>query len=213
MQTRSKLLLAGLAAAMMLTFAVGSASANRLSTNAREFYVFWDEPGSSGRLTFEGVLETSCEVTLLGSFHSRTIVKRPGALIGSITHVDINNCEAGTEARILSLPWHVTYEAFTGTLPNITAVRILLLRAAFEIDFGSGVICLGISDASDNASGEARIAAGNVTSLIADSDQPILIDDVAPSTFCDLSGSGRFVGTADVATSANGTGTATIRLI
>jgi hypothetical protein len=91
-----------------------------------------------------------CHVTMEGSFHSRTISKVLEALIGYITRatVDSTNCTGGS-ARSLTetLPWHIRYGGFTGTLPTITSVNTRLIGFNYLIQVG-GTACLFSSTAS-----------------------------------------------------------------
>lgn len=158
------------AAALLLALAVGSASANRLSYSEQNFRIVWT------RLIFSesgGGFPINCPVTLEGSFHSRTFAKTRDLLGGFITNAVVNNaaCSEG-HATILraSLPWHVTFQSFTGTLPNITSVRYNLIGAAFQIEPGLGLVCLASSSVTSPAAGSAsREAGGNITSLQPDS--------------------------------------------
>lgn len=137
MHTRSKLLLAGLAATLLMAFAVNTASANKLSIDNQLFRVTWTN------LTFfsdENETTIACPVTLEGSFNSRTIAKVFRALIGRVTKAALTNANCtGGRATILTatLPWHVTYLGFIGRLPNIRGFILLLRRPAFQIE-GSG---------------------------------------------------------------------------
>lgn len=69
-------------------------------------------------------------MTLEGSLHSATIAKVAGALVGFVTRASLAeaSCTGGlAESAGLvtaSLPWHVEYEGFSGTLPNLTAVKL-----------------------------------------------------------------------------------------
>jgi hypothetical protein len=139
MRTRSKLILAGLTASLLMGLAVSSATAGRLSTTNTRFRVTWAALRFADATSETGI-NLTCRVTLEGSFHSATIRKVAGALIGAITRgiVDGNNCRGSNEptrATILqeSLPWHLTYESFAGTLPNITSITVLLRRYEFQI--------------------------------------------------------------------------------
>lgn len=141
MRTRSKLLFAALTSALVLAAVVGSASANRLSQTEQGFRVTYSP------LTFTPSFGTAarCRVTLEGTFHARTIVKTAGALIGFVTRASVGPCESGT-ARVNaeSLPWHITYGGFEGTLPNITSISQNLIRPSFTIQgeiFGLRVNC------------------------------------------------------------------------
>jgi hypothetical protein len=145
MRTRSKLILAALTASLLMGLAVSSASAGRLSTSNTRFRITWNNLKFEGE---EGGLQQTCRVTLEGSFHSATLRKVERALIGAITRgiVDSTNCRGTNEphrATILqeTLPWHVTYESFRGTLPDITEIQLLLRR----YDFRFSATILGIT--------------------------------------------------------------------
>jgi hypothetical protein len=142
---RGRLLAAAIAVAVLLGLAVDSASAGRLSVSSTRFRIWWvilevaaDNEAESPFLR--------CQVTLEGSFHSATIRKVTGALIGAITRGAVNNetCVNG-KASVLqeSLPWHFTYEGFEGMLPNISNVKVLLNRYAVRTEFPAfGISCL-----------------------------------------------------------------------
>jgi hypothetical protein len=166
----SKILLAALAAATVLALAVGSASANRLSVSESEFDIRWTTLTFSDN--FFGAT-VRCPVTLLGRFHSRTITKTAGLLIGYIDHARLGarggsteTCTGG-EATILTatLPWHVRYRSFTGTLPRITTVTLDLVGAAFRVNL-AGTACLVRTDATEPAGGVISLnEAGQATRL------------------------------------------------
>lgn len=209
MRTRSKLLLSALAAALVLSMAVGSASANRLASNSTSFSLTW------ARLTLAPSLGSSviCPVTLAGSFHSRTITKTLESLIGYVTSASVGaagrttaTCEGGT-ATILSatLPWHVRYGGFTGTLPNITGVILRLVGASFQINNGS-LACLAATTAARPAIGTAaREAGGAITGLRTDETASIPL--TGGGGLCTLA-TGRFIGSGGV----TGDGGAAIRI-
>lgn len=167
---RSMTAIASVVAALALALVVGSASANRLSYSEQSFRIIWS------RLIFSesgGGFPINCPVTLEGSFHQRTFAKTRDLLAGYITNAVVNNagCTEG-HATILraSLPWHVTYQSFTGTLPGITGVRYNLIGAAFQIEPGLGLSCLASSSSRSPAAGTAsREMGGNITSLQPDS--------------------------------------------
>lgn len=143
MRTRSKFILATLIATLLLGLAVSSASAGRFSTSNTRFRFTWSALGIGEPLGANITL--TCRVTLEGSFHSATIRKVPRALIGAITRgiVDSSNCRGNQEPTRLtilqeSLPWHVTYESFRGTLPNITEISLLMQR--YELQLSATVL-------------------------------------------------------------------------
>jgi hypothetical protein len=151
LHSRTKLILAALVATCSLGLAVGSATAGRLSTTNTRFRVTWNSMRFADP-TGESSIQMSCRVTLEGSFHSSTIRKIAGALIGSITRgaVDSNNCRGTNEPHRITvlaetLPWHLTYESFAGTLPNITSVTFLVSRYSVQFSsvvFGITAFCL-----------------------------------------------------------------------
>lgn len=145
-----KLLLAALGATVLLGALVSTASAR----------IFRADPGQTLRTSFREVRFrlpfgiTNCQVTLEGSLHSRTIAKVDQELIGYITRAELGPCSSGA-ATILreTLPWHVRYNGFTGELPNITSMRILVVNSSFRVREPSGVTCLARSSATEPALG------------------------------------------------------------
>jgi hypothetical protein len=167
MRNRITTATAALAAALLLALSV-TASASRLSYSSREFRIIW------ASLTFsaaEGGPPITCPVTLEGSFLERTSAKVRNTLSARITRASLGTCQEGS-ATILSasLPWEVTYQSFTGTLPNMTGVRYSLIRAAFQVEPGLGVLCLARMTTESPGAGDARReAGGKITSLTPDS--------------------------------------------
>jgi hypothetical protein len=198
----SKLLLTGLTAALLLAAMVSSASANRLSVSNQAFRVVFTP------LTFqsseEGGVQVRCNVTLEGSFHTRTIVKTANSLIGHISRASLNSCSGGT-ATILqaSLPWHVQYRSFTGTLPNITGVVLGLVGAAFLLDTALAD-CLYQSTAASPAVGTVNISSGRATTLTASERFAIPIR-TSLSVGCAFAQNGFFTGSGTVTLLGNTT--------
>jgi hypothetical protein len=147
MQIRIKLILAGLAGSLLLGLAVSSASAGRISTSNTRFRITW---ASLRFFTTENEVEGRCPITLEGSFHSATVRKTAGALIGAVTRAIVNGAEppcTGARATVLqeSLPWHLTWESFRGVLPRIEAINFLLRRYEYRVEvtvLGFRVACL-----------------------------------------------------------------------
>src|SRR5580765_3632601 len=108
MRTRSKLLLAALATTAFMSIAVSSANARRFEISNQRFRAVWTflEFTANGHVIL-------CPVTLEGSFHSRTLSKVSGQLIGYVTNafVPATECVTGGRARALTetLPWHMQY--------------------------------------------------------------------------------------------------------
>ncbi|HZV74773.1 MAG TPA: hypothetical protein VFF79_13745 [Conexibacter sp.] len=171
MRTHTKLALAALTATLVMALAVGSASANRFSVSNQQFRVVWNPLNFI--VEFTGI-RVACIVTLEGSFHSRVIAKTIGALVGYVSRAIAGGCtEASATILTATLPWHLTYEGFSGRLPNITRIRLLLRRMAYiQQIFGGLVECL-YADAgnnqTENAAGELELtAAGSANTLTTD---------------------------------------------
>lgn len=180
MRTYVKLVITGLLAAAALAALVGSASANRLSITNRNIRAVWTS------LEFLGPVTIRCRATLEGTLHSNTINKVE-ALVGYITAARIGRpCTGGsawayngTEVNEAlpppntlptSLPWHVVYANFMGSLPGVTGVefRVGLARFLYRANFfGINLLCVY---RSSPARGLLRLranlgAGGVVTSL------------------------------------------------
>lgn len=154
---------------LALALAVGGASGNRLSLSNRTFRITYVPLRFFG----EGGLEAEirCPLTLEGSFHSMTIVKTPRLLVGFVTRAAFGatgSCTGGA-ATVLqaSLPWHVTYLGFNGTLPRIAGVRLGIARTAYLLEIGLGTTCLyeeqGVSQMDLTANVEASGAITGAT--------------------------------------------------
>jgi hypothetical protein len=113
MRTRSKLLLAALAAALLLAAHVGGASA-ALSVNERGFRIAWArfEVALANEFTVEAV---RCPVTLEGSFHSSTWSSLSEAQVGQMTRSSVGLCTGGTLTVLAeALPWALRYVSTFG---------------------------------------------------------------------------------------------------
>lgn len=157
-----KLLLAVVGATVLLGALVSTASANHLSSSTQTFRGTW------ARAEFIGGFGTvSCSLTLEGSLHSRTISKTAGLLMGAVTRASVGPCSAGS-ATILqaSLPWHVRYASFAGTLPTISSITTNVIGSAFQIREPTfGITCLSTSTAESPSTGTYNLNSGSVTSV------------------------------------------------
>jgi hypothetical protein len=84
-----------------------------------------------------------CPMTIEGPLHAR-VFKIVGSLVGSITRASSGMCSQGA-ATVLgeTLPWHLRYAGFQGTLPNITSVAYDLVGLAVNVqETGFGLRCL-----------------------------------------------------------------------
>ena len=191
-----RLVLTSLSAAAVLAAVVGNASARNLSLSNQNFRVTWSSLELSNNVNSTTV---RCPVTLEGSFHGRTLAKSLGSLVGLITRAIVRNesCTNG-RATVLNetLPWHLTYQGFTGTLPNIATIRVNLIGAAFQIETGSNT-CLAVTTTEEPASGIIGLTSREVSGLQADETRRIRLRNGTGGIFCGL-GSGAFRGTGTV---------------
>jgi hypothetical protein len=174
-------LLPAVAASLLLALAVGTTSARSLSVSAQGFRMTW----GILNFTLEGFGPIRCPLTLEGSFHGRTFSKVAGTLVGAVTRAGIAQlkCTNGT-ATPTALPWHLTYASFAATLPQITAVNLLLSRLRFAVRHLEGTFCTGqYGTSEDNVVLSARReAGGGLTEVMpaAPSDRVTLFSREAP---------------------------------
>ena len=170
MLKRTKLTLAVLTATLIIGFAVSSASATHLRVSSQNFRFTW----TVLRFRFFGGIinpTIECPLTLEGSFHSATINKVENALIGYITRATFASAACtGGHVTILQeqLPWHLTYNGFTGSLPRPTGMKLLLHTTAFILET-LGVLCLYRENGTERAKGTINLnASGQATSISPD---------------------------------------------
>ncbi len=188
MRTRSKLLLAGLAAALLLSIAVTSATAGRLRVSSTTFTITWTSLNFS---TTGGIGPIRCPVTINGNFHSATINKVTGALVGFVNRATVNGAGCtGGRATINqeALPWHIRYRAFRGALPAITGVDFSTVGAKWTAE-AAGLSCTTITTAANPEVGIANLSSGRVTSLTPDGSAVIPLRGTFP---CGFAGNGAF---------------------
>jgi hypothetical protein len=215
MRKSLKVLMAALAASMLLSALTTTASARNLSVSNQNFRLVWDSLSLSSGL---GV-DIECRVTLEGSFHRRTIAKVARSLIGAVTSAisDSANCTGGTgwahngresilgRTAAQSLPWHVTYEDFAGTLPRIETIDVLLRGIRFTILI-PGICLATYGRAEDNITGRVAIeAGGNATTItpVNGQNSASLLTIHEQPFFCPSRG--LFLGTGDVSLTGNDT--------
>lgn len=206
MRYRFTTAVAVLATTLLLALSA-TAAASRLSYSSKEFRITWASLKFSAS---EGGVSITCPVTLEGSFHERTATKTREAVAARITSSTVGTCREGN-ATILAetQPWEVTYQSFTGVLPNITGVRYALINAAFQVEPGLGIVCLARTSNEWQAAGDARRDAnGRITSLTTDSTLPI------PTTGnAECPEFGIFFGTGEVFVQGSSTVRVTLSLI
>ncbi len=193
MHHHTRLLLTALIATTTLATALSNASANRLSISNKNIRAAWTSLELSNTVTSEVI---RCPVTLEGSFTESTIRKVLRALIGLVSKASVggSSCTGGTATvRQETLPWRFTYDGFTGTLPNITSVKALLIRASVEIR-ASLATCQAQTEEEEPGVDIANLGTGGeVTGLRAEEATRIKLR----GGLCGL-GSGSFSGTGAV---------------
>jgi hypothetical protein len=168
---------------------VHGASARNLSISNQNIRAVWNPVFIIVPMT--PVAEHRCTLTLEGSFHSRSIAKVAGALIGFITRAAVAHpcggegemwVHNGTEEPLgvrtaNSLPWHMTYQGFTGTLPDISEVRIRI-RGVRVTDlwrvFGNPACLAVFGEANESVLSEWKIGARGRVIAIQFLSQPLL---------------------------------------
>jgi hypothetical protein len=158
---RCKLLLATLGAAMLICVAVGTASARSFSISNQSwrtiYYPFLPEetlrePEQMEQWEISGpeFVTYRCRLTLEGSFHSRSIAKVTESLIGYVNRATLGECPIN-DTRVLreTLPWHIRYRSFAGTLPSIVEFTTAIIGFAMSIREPFAARCLGRSTATE----------------------------------------------------------------
>ncbi len=211
MHSHVRLPLAALAATVVLTAAVATASAGRLSVSNGQFRAIWSTLELSNSAS-EGTVR--CPLTVEGSFHSATISKTTGAKIGVATRAVVGNsvCTGGRASIDQeTAPWAITYQSFTGTLPNITGVTFGLIRGSFVVATG-GNTCRATFTVAAPAREIGSIGAGGaITSIRADESAAFALTNGPGGLFCNAA-SGIFRGTGSLTLLGN-TNAISIRLI
>jgi hypothetical protein len=181
MRKRTKIIIGCLTVALALAAAINTAAARRIEMTEQRFLVLFEE------LTFRGGENTViCEVNLEGSFHSRTLSKVSGQLIGYVTQAIVHRpCIQGAgwtlngiERTTNTLPWHILYLRFLGTLPTITGIEIQLNNGGFLIEPGFLVQCLYEATRANGLRGLISVVNGQAKTL-----SPIPTAIIRPRTF------------------------------
>jgi hypothetical protein len=185
MRNRIQMALVALAAVMGMAIATGVASANRLSLDDQDFAFRFPE----FTITAGGIGEVTCPATLTGRAHSSTFVKASRSLVGFVNSatVDDSRCEGGGVTVLSeSLPWHVTYDSFVGTLPNITRIVQAVVGLSAQAEVG-GVTCLAALTESDPLMAILDFQNGRLILEIVSAEE-IDTTDVDGGSLCDLFG-------------------------
>jgi hypothetical protein len=157
-----KLVLAVFAAALLLSVAVGTASASRsIVSSARVITALWEALRFSAA-EFEAPVV--CRVSITLSLTSERIAKVIGAQIGTAAASVLRREEctggSGTALEEGRQRWPVIYQGFNGTLPRFSGVRVDLQRSAFLVSAAGGLSrCLyeGTAQGIINVEGGGRV--------------------------------------------------------
>ncbi len=139
MRITFKLLLATIAATGLLALVVsGGAFARRFRVDH-----IYEAQGEFEIALAGGAINIICKLTLQGTFHSAsggsaTFSKVCGALVAVISHAENGACVGGNgRALTETLPWHVRYRSFSGTLPSVSEILYQLVGASIRVAIGA----------------------------------------------------------------------------
>jgi len=152
-------------ATALMALGVSTATARNIDVSNQTFRVTFSDIEFAA-----GEIRNDCHVTLEGSLHSRTMPKVEGTLIGYITRVTTAQCSLGTTILTETLPWHVRYVAFSGTLPEIT-LFIIKVRENFRV-----ITCLAAGDVT------ARLIRNTTTREVTGDEVPLERNSALPLT-------------------------------
>ncbi len=194
--------LAASVAVLVLAATASAASANRLTLSSTDVRITWPSltfGGEGGGLT--------CPVTMSGSFHSSSLTKSNGSLIGQVTSAAAGRCETADNHSMVfldeTLPWHIRYDGFGGTLPAILRLVIRLTGVAVRVVAGIGIPCLFTTETLEPLRTYWNVdpRTGQLEESFFEETNEIDLDD--GEFFCALGGDGTFEGAA-VITSTRG---------
>jgi hypothetical protein len=172
---KTKHILTALTATLLFATAINTASARNLSLSNQNLRITF----SSIEFAVSESVAIRCRITLEGSFHTRTIAKTAGLLIGAVTRAAVSqsNCTQGTLAFFNgaeryngtttpnTLPWHLTYVSFAGTLPNINSIRVALSRFRYGLRDSSGLCTGQYGNETDALAFDAALSARAISSI------------------------------------------------
>jgi len=191
MSRRTRSALAAITAAAAMAIAVNTASANQIEiTEAHMFRAVWTSLEFS---TSSGTVR--CPVTLLGYFNSSTMGKTSGATVAeAVNAIPEARCTGGSITVLgETLPWHLNYASFTGTLPNITGLSMTVPNAGIRGTI-AGLTCLTATEASHPGRlTYGRVREGELTELTAAGSIPL-----RGGFFCEAAGEATLSGRASV---------------
>jgi len=148
-------------AAGVLALGVAVASAGRFSISNKGI-----------RITFNAVEFgefARCPVTLEGTLHQSTIPKFGGMLIGYITRATTGRCSVGSAVFLPeTLPWHIRYSNFLGSLPRISSLRWLILDVSWQVQQLLPCLYRAAPESAPGWNIELRLTAGRVEAVVLD---------------------------------------------
>jgi hypothetical protein len=159
MRKSGKLLLVAITAALVLASLAAAANANR-SIEVRPLPI---TATSVGGIVFleAGGGTVSCPLTLNVTLHS-SISKAVESLMGSVGGGTVGRCTSSTGANVVArllLLWHIRFQSFRGTLPNITGLLFTAVNSAFLFAFEAGgarvATCLYVGNVGVEGTGAA----------------------------------------------------------
>jgi hypothetical protein len=194
MRHRSKAALGALLTGVALAALVGAADARRIELSNQRIRAVWEANGPL--VAVMEAIRVRCQVTLEGSFHSKTLSKVCGQLVGYITSALLRRPCANGEAWIQngietlpdgtrpnSLPWHIRYDSFAGRLPEISRIQVQILHMGILGTTGFSA-CLYQTLEIAPALFRLEINAGVVIGLIAEPFAEIPVAVVLGLSFC-----------------------------
>jgi hypothetical protein len=182
MRARNTVLSVVLATAGALCLIAGVASANTLSLSNRQIRTTWARLEFIGEWEGGAQIGNYCAVTLEGSFHSSTLRKVAGALVGHLTRASVARCQLELiTVSPLALPWHIRYQGFRGTLPTLTGLSIDVVGMSWDLNSG-GIRCLYRSTTARPAAASILVTRGVLSALTFSGAVPKGVEDI----FCSL---------------------------
>jgi hypothetical protein len=219
-----------LVAVSALGAAAGTAHARNLSIRGAERGIRFTWRGFRVSMVESNVgFATECPVTMEGSFHSTSMPKINRWLVGYVNRARVAEASCrgiigpeemhGGEAYPVkmqflteSLPWHLRYASFAGTLPGITSVRIELIGPAIRVyELPSGVACLYRSEAGHPMPYTLTLGAGRDVTAVRPDASPAALPLVS-GIFCEIGDRGLSYSGDGALSSSSGT-TVSISLI
>jgi hypothetical protein len=194
--------LAAVAAVTLALALTAGASARRIALTEQNFLASWT-PTSPIAFNAAGHA-IRCPVTIDGSFHSRTVSKVCGQLVGYVNRAIVANsvCTNGHfTAQTETLPWHIRYLRFSGTLPIISLLYIVLVGGRFTFETAEGILCEMGTTAEHPAVGNIEIRREGETGFLKAERLIALPEFTIPlggGFICRLGGEVSFEGTANL---------------